>query len=393
MCCRRQKPFRRVRTWTRSSCGRSRSVFTFPSTFTAAGPISVDEKLDILRERRGLWFEYACHITELNRAGITSTVIDEATGLTGVEQNALVVAAQVHGTLQANGISPGTLAYFDVGGADILYELRVLSGPQRVEGANYVAANKGDQKLARELARSMKELERRTKAEGRDSFSATPGDALAFSLYRAAKEQREEATKKSYLERGLSLAETESARRKLRAALGLQNEELAEESPAARIISANLQIVRLASDETITRPVPVLGDIAELDAAAMAGAPQADLEGPFRIFSPSLGVRWAAVPGWPGLVAAIKPVALLLSDFSSLPGSAGKPVGDVGLLLVDVGVSEVEPSSYYVIAQESGKGLTLEAGGDVVKNGHQSLGKVMLGLLPAIADEGDKAWE
>lgn len=48
-----------------------------------------------LRDRRGLWHEYASIIPLLTRKGYSPAMIDEATGMTGVEQNMVVVAAQV----------------------------------------------------------------------------------------------------------------------------------------------------------------------------------------------------------------------------------------------------------------------------------------------------------
>jgi hypothetical protein len=56
---------------------------------------SKEEMLQRLTERMGLWHEWAPLITLLQRQGISPSEIDEATGLTGVEQNRTVVGAQV----------------------------------------------------------------------------------------------------------------------------------------------------------------------------------------------------------------------------------------------------------------------------------------------------------
>ena len=55
------------------------------------------EQLTLLEERNGFWHEQAPLLESLKRAGVTPAVIMEATGMTGVEQNALTVAAQVRG--------------------------------------------------------------------------------------------------------------------------------------------------------------------------------------------------------------------------------------------------------------------------------------------------------
>ena len=61
------------------------------------------------------------------------------------------------------GLSPPLLASFDLGGDTVLYELRVLAGKQRKEAAEYLAERQLDAKSAREVARAIKEFERRRK--------------------------------------------------------------------------------------------------------------------------------------------------------------------------------------------------------------------------------------
>ena len=136
--------------------------------------LSIDEQLEILRERRGLWHEYAPLLTSLSRAGYTPSVIDEATGMNGVEQNTIVVATQVFSSLKASGVPTSRLHYFDAGGAEVLYELRTLSTNQRREAAEYVMENGLEIKEARELARCIKEHERRKRDEGHECFRSDP---------------------------------------------------------------------------------------------------------------------------------------------------------------------------------------------------------------------------
>ncbi|CAI5525843.1 unnamed protein product [Closterium sp. Naga37s-1] len=137
---------------------------------------SVEELLEVVRERRGLWYEYAPAIGALGRQGLSPAAIAEATGMTGVEQSAVTTAAQVRATLSAAQMEPALLAFFDVGGAEALYELRVLAGAQRKEAAEYVAREGLDGKGARDVARAIKEYERRKREADRSHFSAEPGD-------------------------------------------------------------------------------------------------------------------------------------------------------------------------------------------------------------------------
>ena len=59
--------------------------------------LTTADQLALLAERTGFWHEQAPLLESLKRAGVSPAVIMEATGMTGVEQNALTVAAQVRG--------------------------------------------------------------------------------------------------------------------------------------------------------------------------------------------------------------------------------------------------------------------------------------------------------
>jgi hypothetical protein len=133
---------------------------------------TTEEQLEILRERRGLWHEYAVIIPILNRAGFALSMIDEATGMTGVEQNMIVVASQVRSSLKTSGLDEEKLTYFDVGGDQLLYELRILSAQQRKASAEFLLERKLGVKEANELARAVKEYERRKGLEGRKDFTS-----------------------------------------------------------------------------------------------------------------------------------------------------------------------------------------------------------------------------
>ncbi|CAI0464753.1 unnamed protein product [Linum tenue] len=56
-------------------------------------------RLEVLSSRAGLWYEYAPLITSLIREGYAPSSIEEVTGISGVEQNRLVVGAQVRDSL------------------------------------------------------------------------------------------------------------------------------------------------------------------------------------------------------------------------------------------------------------------------------------------------------
>lgn len=356
--------------------------------------MSVEEKLSILSDRRGLWHEYAPVLTSLQRAGFTATVIDDTCGINGVEQNTIVVATQVYKSLQASGLGAVDLSFFDNGGAEVLYEFRTLSTQQRMNAARYAIDERLDAKGARELTKAMKEHERRKRDEGQASFSTAPGDCLAFALYRKSKEYRTGPEKQNFLAKALEKAVTKNACMKLEYALVYREGE--EAAPAPPPAAPLLQLVRLVEDESVARPIPVLGKLEELDAATVeASAVVSSLEGPFRMFTPSSGCQWLSLPGWNALVDALEPVGILVSNVSIIPSvvvSSTEPA----LLVIDRAVRTVSVENHYLVASSnSTKGLTIAAGSDVGAKNLKSLGRVLLTLLPPapVVDEEAEPWQ
>lgn len=170
-------------------------------------------RLDILANRLGLWFEYAPLIPSLLQEGYTPSTIEEATGITSVDQNCLVVAAQVRDSLIQSGTDPEIISYFDGSGSQILYEIRLLSSTQRSAAAALMVQKKFDGNEAQELARAMKDFPRRKGDPGWERFDYTlPGDCLAFMYYRHSKEHRIPSEQQMALEKAMAVAVTEEAK-------------------------------------------------------------------------------------------------------------------------------------------------------------------------------------
>ena len=77
--------------------------------------LDLTQRLQILRDRMGLWHEYAPLVSSLSRDGFNPSSIQEATGISGVEQNCLVVASQVRDSLLDDKVAafpPDLLPYF-----------------------------------------------------------------------------------------------------------------------------------------------------------------------------------------------------------------------------------------------------------------------------------------
>uniref|UniRef100_A0A0D3HE66 Rubisco accumulation factor 1 C-terminal domain-containing protein n=1 Tax=Oryza barthii TaxID=65489 RepID=A0A0D3HE66_9ORYZ len=131
--------------------------------------LDLGQRLAVLRDRLGLWHEYAPLISALSREGFTPSSIEEATGISGVEQNRVVVATQVRDSLVADegGFPAELLRYFDsYGGPELLYELRFLNARQRADAARHAIDRRLEPRGVRELARSMKDFPQRRGDDG-----------------------------------------------------------------------------------------------------------------------------------------------------------------------------------------------------------------------------------
>ncbi|KAJ4964183.1 hypothetical protein NE237_024122 [Protea cynaroides] len=74
-----------------------------PSQFQSLGTYG---HLEVLQNRLGLRFQYAPLIPSLFQKGVSPSSIEEATGISGVEQNRIVVAAKVRDSLVQSNFDP-----------------------------------------------------------------------------------------------------------------------------------------------------------------------------------------------------------------------------------------------------------------------------------------------
>lgn len=125
-------------------------------------------------------------IPSLSCKGLTPSSIEEAIGIVGVEQNCLVVAAQILDSLLFYAFPVELVPYFDsFGGTDLLYELCFLNTIQCANVARHAIDRHLDLKGVRELAFAMKDFPRRCFDDGWKAFTeASLGDCLAFACFR-----------------------------------------------------------------------------------------------------------------------------------------------------------------------------------------------------------------
>eukprot|EP00244_Chara_vulgaris_P011638 TRINITY_DN5860_c0_g1_i1.p1 TRINITY_DN5860_c0_g1~~TRINITY_DN5860_c0_g1_i1.p1 ORF type:complete len:455 (+),score=90.67 TRINITY_DN5860_c0_g1_i1:199-1365(+) len=368
---------------------------------------TTEDHLEILREGRAAWHELAPYLSALARAGFTPATIDEATGLTGVEQNNIIVGAQVYNSLEAGGLEPNVLAEFEVSGAEVLYELRILSNSQRKTAVEYVSAHKLDAKGARDLARAIKDHERKRGGDARRFFSTAPGDCLAFAYYRLSREGRSDEERKAAAEKGLQHVVTESARQALEALL--RGESEGEGVALGGIIGAGgrdvvmrkLNLHRLSADEVSWRVIPLVGDLAAIDEETISMAPKpraGTASGAFATIHTEKSGReekWTVVPGWPALANSGSPVALTVNaeavknrrvpdgQWAAMRPEIDFPV----LLIVDREVDGVVETEYYIQGKDGKdgeKGVSLVTGRKVLESGRRPCGRVVMGMKPPL---------
>lgn len=357
---------------------RPLTVQTIPD---AARKLEIDEQLAVLRDRIGLWHQYADLVPALNRAGFTPPSIEEATGMSGVEQNKIVVASRVRSSLVLSGFDENYLAYYDIGGADILYEFRTLSTEQRKSAAEYAVERSMDGKEARDLVKAMKDFERRRKKE-RESFSSKPGDCLAYCFYYQSKEYKADSEKKAALAKALSFAVTDKARAKIQESLQRTDETDKDESAE---IFRRLLVIRLVDGEVAEAKTPLVLPVIKANVEEYMQAPSRKAlgEGPFRVYqSEAAWKSWVVLPGWEPLINAEAPVVLWFSDGNVLPWKVPKTDRKESVLVVvDKTRTEIDAESCFLVAS-SDNSLSIQKGSAISAPAGSVLGMAILVVRP-----------
>lgn len=369
-----------------------------PPQFRSLDPNS---RLEILANRLGLWFEWAPLIPSLYQEGFTAPTIEEVTGIAAVEQNRLVVGAQVRDTLHRYQMDPQILSFFDTGGAELLYELRLLSAAQRAAAAHYVVENRLDAKGAQEVARAMKDFPRRSAEQGWDCFDhASPADCLSFMYYRQSKEHRNPSPERTAaLEQALNCAATEKAKGRVLQELdkksGGEQGKAGETADAARVPVVRLKIGEVAEATTVV-VLPVCRAEEEGEKGVYEAPREREVEGEFGVVVAEKGwSRWVVLPGWEPVVKLRKGgVVIAFKDARVLPWKVNRWYKEEPILVV----ADREKDN---VAADDGFYLVLEGGGLKVERGivlkekgvSKCLGSVVLVARPPREETDDQLGE
>ncbi|MCA1994841.1 MAG: hypothetical protein LDL41_22750, partial [Coleofasciculus sp. S288] len=301
--------------------------------------INAKDLLQMLRRKESNWIEWGRACQQLQKVGYSSQVIFEETGFEPIQQNQVIVASQVYTSLMNEGVSEAVRSRFERTGSDILYELRILTQPERAAAAEFIVARNLDADGAREVAKALKEVSRRsTLPEG---FSNQPGDVVAYEYWKLAQQQNNLQERSRLIARGLMFAHSQEARQQI-------EKLLTEAAGGKQPPTPTLPFYRVEAGEELPRLLPVAGQL-PLTPSELKDVPPLQTTGSFQIIQVSGNQTLVAIPGWQVVFKAQDPVGILCNT-SQLPVQVtGKPE-DV-LVIIDRAEQEWDADSYVVVNQ------------------------------------------
>ncbi len=304
-----------------------------------SGSIDAEDLLLMLRRKESNWVKWGQACQQLQKAGYNPQTIFEATGFEPIQQNQVIVASQVYTTLLNAGVSDAVRSRFERTGSDILYELRILTQPERAIAADFIVARNLDSEGAREVARALKEFYRRSTVP--QGFTKHPGDAVAYEYWKLARQQKELQERSRLIARGLMFAHSQEARQQI--------EKLLTESVGGSGRSApRLPFYRIEVDEELPRLLPVVGHL-PLTTAELKDVPTPKKTGSFHLVEIPGKQTLVAIPGWQVIKKAQDPVGILCNSHQLPNQQTEKP--EELLVVMDRSQQEWDSDNYFVIDQ------------------------------------------
>jgi hypothetical protein len=290
-----------------------------------------------LRQKQGNWVEWGKACQQLQKAGYNPQTIFEATGFEPIHQNQVIVGAQVYASIEKAGASEAVRSHYANRGSDILYELRLLTEPERAAAAELVMSHQLNADDAHEVAKALKDFSRLpTLPEG---FDNDPGDALAYQCWKLARQKTELQERSRLIAKGLKFAHTPSARKKI-------EQLLVDFTVVPKLPAPKFPIYRLESEEELPRLVPVVGEL-PLTPADLQAVPLVEETGPFRMVKFAGEQAWVPLPGWQIVLRAEDPVVILCNS-DRLPNQTATTPEPV-LVVVDRSEQQWDANSYFVV--------------------------------------------
>ncbi|HEY9627010.1 MAG: hypothetical protein HY785_08970 [Oscillatoriophycideae cyanobacterium NC_groundwater_1537_Pr4_S-0.65um_50_18] len=311
------------------------------SDLQPAGETLEQDLVRSLRRKEGNWIGWGQTCQQLQKLGYSPQRVFEETGFEPIQQNQLIVAAQVYGSVESGGASPEVLARFERTGSDSLYALRILTQSERVEAANLLVAKGLDSEGAHEVAKALKEYSRLSKKP--EEFASYPDDAVAYAYWKLARQQSDLQARSRLIALGLRFAQSASARQQIEKLL--TDFTVTRSRPAPR-----MPFYRMESVDEQPVVIPVAGKM-PLSTADLKAVPMVSAEGLFQIVKFSGAGAWVALPGWQVVLASEDPVMVLISSEQLPTSTLDAPLETVEemLIMVDRSQRQWDSESYFIL--------------------------------------------
>ena len=299
---------------------------------------TIDTMLRSLRQKQGNWVEWGTAIASLQKAGIDPQTIFEATGFEPIQQNQVIVGAQVYNSLEKAGASDAVRSHFSQKGSDILYELRSLTNTERAAAAELIVLHKLDVDAAKEVARDIKEYSRfRTLPEGFDDHA---GDAVAYQCWRLARQKTDLQERSRLIAKGLRFAHSDTARKQI-------EQLLVDFTVVPKRPAPQLPFYRLESESELPRIIPVAGEM-PLTSADIHAVPIVEEIEPFGMVKFAGEQAWVPIPGWQTILSAEDPL-VILSSSDRLPNQPTNNKPEPVLVVLDRSRREWDANGYFAV--------------------------------------------
>jgi hypothetical protein len=316
-----------------------------PSATPESTDIDLDPLLQMLRRKEQTWVDWGRACQTLQKAGYSPQSIFESTGFEPIQQNQIIVAAQIYGNLEQLSADPTVLDYFAQRRSDILYEFRILSQSDRLKAATLSTEKQLDADEAHLIAKSLRDFSRLSQCP--DGFTDAPGDAIAYECWRLARQQADLKERSRLIGRGLQFAASAEARQHL--------ERLLSDFSVVNTQSApRLPLYRLEQADELPRLLPVVGQW-PLTVEDWQTVPSIEPQGIFQIVCHQGPAAWVPLPGWQVVMSAEDPL-VFLAHAEQLPLEIPEPHEDL-LVVIDRAQRTWSVDGYFLV--EEGHQLAL----------------------------------
>ncbi len=313
-------------------------------------PADSEGLLKLLRHKQGTWVQWGQACQALQKMGETSLAIFENTGFEPIQQNQIVVAAQVYASLEAGNADAHVLYHFQQKGSDILHELRVLTQTERVTMATFALEKNLDVLETKDVVKAIKESAHMANLP--EGFTRHPGDAVVLQILKSTQGKSDPQEKTRLIARGLRFAHSPKAR------LAIENLLMDMANPNQKK-APNLPNFRYDGEDNIPRILPVVGNL-PLSIEQFLKVAQVQEIAPFGIVHAQSETTWVTLPGWlvvhqaeDGVVIACNTDTLQPVISQDVLSSIRDRAEDV-LILIDRAQTEWDENSYFAIADAEG---------------------------------------